>query len=699
MAGNQLRELVPNSRSMPLSRDLFLLVVMFLHEEGLHESAHSLERDSRAYFNLDYLEEKLLAGAWADAEWYVKGYFPDVQQNSHALGILFEINKQKYLETLFRNEPLKAVDILRNEIMPLVPSDEDENYRDLGLLLGLDQESRQNQLLERCGNLPSARSLLFMEIKTMVLECPDLQDKLNFPSIPPFRLRSLLSQSFDWQHHLCLSNHLNPVMTTLLEDHRCTQSGPAQDFQNDHLQTMQMPPEGPSRDRFAAGTSTSEEQSHGGNMDIISVFNESFVPAERLRFPRFFGSADETPIQYPPVSSETMQEKFRAFDELPRTVVMSLHQGSSVASMDYNPTQQTLLLVGATCGGISIWNLCSRVKIFHKDFQLWNNGPLSSSLLASLCNESGFFSVRRVLWNIDGHSFAVAYCKHLVQLYKFSNRTNATRALQINAHDGGLNDITFIRRNRQLFIATCGDDHTVKVWCARTGLILHTLRSHSTPVLSICSKSRGIWQRIISASRDGMFKLWNCGKSGPQLELRGPACSTVSVVYTAGTTRLFSCGTITDGIGESFLLQWNETRQCIMRRYIGLSQQRQGGLQFEVTNGSILAVGDDSSVKFWDVDYPDMIGSTDAGGGLTASPRISFNKSGSLLALSAEGNYIKVLASQRGQELLSSSVSEPTNYTQVAPIPQMDAAFHDNSRSPSEINETSDFLSLRLPGL
>lgn len=39
-----------------------------------------------------------------------------------------------------------------------------------------------------------------------------------------------------------------------------------------------------------------------------------------------------------------MQEKFRAFDELPRTVVMSLHQGSSVVSMDYNPTQQTLLL-------------------------------------------------------------------------------------------------------------------------------------------------------------------------------------------------------------------------------------------------------------------------------------------------------------------------------------------------------------------
>lgn len=56
-----------------------------------------------------------------------------------------------------------------------------------------------------------------------------------------------------------------------------------------------------------------------------------------------------------------------------------------------------------------------------------------------------------------------------------------------------------------------------------------------------------------------------------------------------------------------------------MRRYIGLSQQRQGGLQFEVTNGSILAVGDDSSVKFWDVDYPDMIGSTDAGGGLTVN--------------------------------------------------------------------------------
>lgn len=32
------------------------------------------------------------------------------------------------------------------------------------------------------------------------------------------------------------------------------------------------------------------EQSHGGNLDLISIFNESFVPAERLHFSRFFGS-------------------------------------------------------------------------------------------------------------------------------------------------------------------------------------------------------------------------------------------------------------------------------------------------------------------------------------------------------------------------------------------------------------------------
>lgn len=56
-----------------------------------------------------------------------------------------------------------------------------------------------------------------------------------------------------------------------------------------------------------------------------------------------------------------------------------------------------------------------------------------------------------------------------------------------------------------------------------------------------------------------------------------------------------------------------------MRRYKGLSMQRNDSLQFEVTNGSFLAVGDDSSVKFWDVDNPDMIGSIDAGGGLTVS--------------------------------------------------------------------------------
>lgn len=61
-----------------------------------------MERESRAFFDLHYLEEKLYAGAFADAEWYIKGYFPDRQQSSYAREFFFEIKRQKYLETVFR---------------------------------------------------------------------------------------------------------------------------------------------------------------------------------------------------------------------------------------------------------------------------------------------------------------------------------------------------------------------------------------------------------------------------------------------------------------------------------------------------------------------------------------------------------------------------------------------------------------------
>lgn len=48
------------------------------------------------------------------------------------------------------------------------------------------------------------------------------------------------------------------------------------------------------------------------------------------------------------------------------------------------------------------------------------------------------------------------------QLSWFRYLTNACY-LQIEAHNGGVNDIAFAHPNKQLCIITCGDDKTIKV--------------------------------------------------------------------------------------------------------------------------------------------------------------------------------------------------------------------------------------------
>lgn len=112
-----------------------------------------------------------------------------------------------------------------------------------------------------------------------------------------------------------------------------------------------------------------------------------------------------------------------------------------------------------------------------------------------------------------------------------------------------------------------------------------------------------------------------------------------------------------------------------------------GVVQFDTTRNKFLAVGDDYTIKVWDMDNVNLLATIDAEGGLPvsfpssvhrlcfasvllnlslylyityllfilkATPRIRFNKEGSLLAVSANDNRIKVLATTDGFRLMRS---------------------------------------------
>ena len=81
--------------------------------------------------------------------------------------------------------------------------------------------------------------------------------------------------------------------------------------------------------------------------------------------------------------------------------------------------------------------------------------------------------------------------------------------------------------------------------------------------------------------------------------------------------RLFSCGTSKDG--DSYLVEWNESEGAIKRSYTGFRKKSAGVVQFDTTQNHFLAAGEDSQIKFWDMDNTNILTSTDAEGGLLVS--------------------------------------------------------------------------------
>ncbi|KAH7677219.1 WD40-repeat-containing domain-containing protein [Dioscorea alata] len=76
-------------------------------------------------------------------------------------------------------------------------------------------------------------------------------------------------------------------------------------------------------------------------------------------------------------------------DDLLRTVVLTLNQGSNVTSLDFHQQQQTILLVGTNVGDIGIWEVGSRERIVNKTFKIHEISNCSMPLPAALVKDAG----------------------------------------------------------------------------------------------------------------------------------------------------------------------------------------------------------------------------------------------------------------------------------------------------------------------
>ncbi|XP_071694247.1 protein TOPLESS-like [Rutidosis leptorrhynchoides] len=676
-----------------LSRELVFLILQFLDEEKFKGTVHKLEQESGFFFNMKYFEDEVHNGNWDEVEKYLSG-FTKVDDNRYSMKIFFEIRKQKYLEALDKHDRSKAVEILVKDLKVFASFNE-ELFKEITQLLTLEN-FRENEQLSKYGDTKSARAIMLVELKKLIEANPLFRDKLQFPNLKNSRLRTLINQSLNWQHQLCKTPRPNPDIKTLFVDHSCGQPNGARapspannpilgslpkaggfpplgahgPFQPAPAQVpaplagwMSNPPaiSHPDVSSSAIGLGAT---SMSGNLGptaalkrnpptnpSLDLTGDSDHVSKRMRTMGLTGEVN-LPVNALPMSftgHASHSQAFNPSDDLPKTVARILNQGSNPMSMDFHPIQQTLLLVGTNVGDIGLWEVGSRDKLVLKNFKVWDLSACSVPLQAALVKDPGV-SVNRVVWSPDGSLFGVAYSRHIVQIYSYHGSDDVRQHLEIDAHVGGVNDLAFAHPNKQLCFITCGDDNTIKVWDAATGAKQYTFEGHNAPVYSVCPHYKENIRFIFSTALDGKIKAWLYDNMGSRVDYEAPGRWCTTMTYSADGTRLFSCGTSKEG--ESHIVEWNESEGAVKRKYLGFRKRSLGVVQFDTTKNRFLAAGDDFSIKYWDMDNDELLTSVEADGGLPASPRIRFNKDGTLLAVSTNENGIKILANSDGLRLL-----------------------------------------------
>ncbi|KAK2659846.1 hypothetical protein Ddye_006379 [Dipteronia dyeriana] len=730
-----------------LSRDLVFLTLQFLEDEKYTETIHKLEQESGLFFNVKYFEELVLAGKWDEVEKYLSG-FTKVEDNRYSMKIFFEIRKQKYLESLDRNERGQAVEILINDLKVFASCNEGL-YKEITHLVTLEN-LRDNELLAGYIDAENARTMIANELKNLLESNPVFRDKLVFPNMKHSRLRQLVNQSLKWQHSLCVNPLPNPDVKTILVDHNCRNAnghyaqldasnkhvGPAP--RSDFLPIGAHGLPGPTQIPLTAWMSSPSILPHpahsGGGIGFGTPQNPAFthpvvsgggigfgtppnhgIPtmlrgtgdSDNVSRTRMPGISDK--IMLPGASPSQIHNlaASTSTDELPKTVARTLNQESVPTSMDFHPILQTQLLVGTHVGEICLWEVSSGLKLASRNFQVWNVGS-SSKILKAALNKDPCVSVKRVLWSPNGSLFGVAYSKHMVQLYIYYGPSDIRHHLEIDAHVGSVNDLAFTNvASNHLSVITCGDDRTIKVWDVNTGTRLNTFEGHEAAVHSVCPHIKDSVDFIFSTSVDGKIKAWLYDVIGSRLDYIAPGHACATMAYSADRKRLFSCGTNKEGV--SHIVEWNEDEGTVKRAYKGFEKRSFGVVQLDTTKNKFLAAGDDHKIKFWDMDNISLLTTIDVDGSLPVSPRIRFNKDGNLLAASANENKIIILATADGLQLMRPSESHSLFasrrasdvMTRVGDSRNMEdvrsrLAEELNNRRLTEINEPAQFRSLRL---
>ncbi|KAI5679631.1 hypothetical protein M9H77_00858 [Catharanthus roseus] len=637
-------------RSLSLNREIPLLILQFLKDQGFSETVHELEQSTSAFLDFSYLAQLVIDGKLNDAESYLSAFTRLLDDQSISEKVLWNIKKQKFLEALDEHDQAKAIGILRNDLT--FGQDEEEvkelknlvelrNFRDCPNFANFDKKSTREDLV--------------MELGSLILNDTLLQSKAHFPAMEDNRLMRLALQGYKWENNYPTQTRAQPTLG----------SGPPMAHTTAQVQPVWVDPSSSqiraivpvAGSGYMLGPPISYQGTVSENCNLLEIFypsaghhQESSSSSHNVPFLRPFTA-------YPGQPSSS--SGYSSLLSLPSTLARSLKIVQMPCSMDFHPIQQTKLLVGTNKGRLLILDVNTKVVLF------WKNFIMESERWDSLA------TLTRVLWNKEGNLFGVSSTNRLVRIYSYTDQSQPQELIKLEAHSGWVNDISFVELNNILFLVTCGDDKLVKIWGARTGLLFHTYSGFEAPICSISATLKytifALYQQLIVVSINGNLELCeypfrNKEPKRQKVNLRicDGLCRAVSC--TADNTRFFASWlNIKGGRGE--ILEMTENFNESKASFEGINDPT-GYIPFEIIGNQFMAVGDEFSVKLYDINYNDiMINNPQQAnkrreiqplqtlkfdGKFNAAPRIKSNKDGSLIAVTTANNGIFIFASFEG---------------------------------------------------
>jgi WD40 repeat protein/serine/threonine protein kinase len=211
--------------------------------------------------------------------------------------------------------------------------------------------------------------------------------------------------------------------------------------------------------------------------------------------------------------------------------------------------------------------------------------------------------------------------------------------LTLRGHSAPVRCVAYARDGK--YLATGGDDQTVKIWDRATGRELMTLHGHTGAVFCLAFSPDG--NRLVTGGRDRTLRAWDL-KIGREIHVLNRHTKGINgVVYSPDGTRIVSAS------DDKSLVVWDALSGQVIRQ---ISAHKEGinSVAFSPDGTRLASAGDDHVVRVWDADKGSELFVLK--GHTNQANCVAYSPDGRRMVTAGEDHRVKLWDADSGQEVL-----------------------------------------------